>query len=410
MPRRVIIELEEPRVGTGTLRALLSERVVSATGEGPSFADGAELAFSHLENLQRTAGSAVPTFTERGEPRTGLIAAEVGEAVLPEVTSLGTVRRVWQNPAIEPCSFMVAAPDSECSYDAVGTSVDVVARLGVEEVWKAGLRGEGVAIAICDNGVDSETFEVIDGWSPLPSSPWGQEQVGWVKGHGTMCAHAALLSAPEAKILDVGILKYPNKSRNAWLSNAILGFNWIAQWSANNPEYRVLISNSWSSYRSLETDDQTGSYRGSQDHPFNRRTSTLASQGFPIFFAAGNCGNPCPDLRCGASDRGPGRSIWGASSLESVVCVAAVDIDCNRIGYSSQGPGVFHASKPDLSAFAQFKGYTSVDAGTSTAAPVGVGAAAVLLSNRDFEWEAVRSALTTSARKSSSNGWDTDLG
>ena len=224
MVQRVIIELDEPRVGTGTLRALLSERVFAALGEGPSFADGAELAFSHLDNLQRTAGSAVPTFTQLGEPRTGLIAAEVGEAVLPEVASLETVRRVWQNPAIEPCSFMVAAPDSECSYDAVGTSLDVVARLGVEDVWQGGLQGEGVAIAICDNGVDSSKFEVIDGWSPLPSSPWGQEQAGWAKGHGTMCAHAALLSAPKAKILDVGILKYPKQKEKRM---ALERYPWI---------------------------------------------------------------------------------------------------------------------------------------------------------------------------------------
>ena len=213
--------------------------------------------------------------------------------------------------------------------------------------WSAGLRGDGVAIAICDNGVDSAEFDVIDGWSPVRSCPWGQEQQGWAKGHGSMCAHAALLSAPKAKILDVGILKYPNSNRNAWLSNAILGLNWIAQWSSNNPDYRVLISNSWACYRSLESDDQAGSYRESTDHPFNRRTSSLANQGFPIFFAAGNCGTPCPDIRCGASDRGPGSSIWGANSLESVVCVAAVDVNDNRIGYSSQGPGVLHSEKPE---------------------------------------------------------------
>ena len=71
MPRRVIVELEDSRIGTGTLRNLVRERVVRGLGEGGSFPSGAEVVFSNLENLQRTFGDVVQRFVDLGEPNVG---------------------------------------------------------------------------------------------------------------------------------------------------------------------------------------------------------------------------------------------------------------------------------------------------------------------------------------------------
>jgi len=173
----------------------------------------------------------------------------------------------------------------------------------------------------------------------------------------------------------------------------------------------VVLSNSWSCYRRQPEDVDIGSYRNSINHPFNARVASVVQGGTPIVFAAGNCGNPCPDMRCGVNDRGPGNSIWGANSVEEVLTVTAVDLSRERIAYASQGPGILYQEKPDIAAFAHFQGYFPVDPGTSTAAPVAAGAVALILSaepNRSAK--EVFNVLKSTAKKQGTPGWDGDLG
>jgi len=100
-----------------------------------------------------------------------------------------------------------------------------------------------------------------------------------------------------------------------------------------------------------------------------------------IVFAAGNCGQFCPDPRCGANQIGPGRSIYGVAAINNILSVGAVRGDEIWLGYSSQGPAPvnFASTKPDLCAPSQFAGpadwgrsYT----GTSAACALTTGAMA----------------------------------
>ena len=55
---------------------------------------------------------------------------------------------------------------------------------------------------------------------------------------------------------------------------------------------------------------------------FNLLVALAVWQDIDVVFAAGNCGQFCPDNRCGAKDREPANSIWGANLLKRVLAEA----------------------------------------------------------------------------------------
>jgi subtilisin family serine protease len=137
-----------------------------------------------------------------------------------------------------------------------------------------------------------------------------------------------------------------------------------------------------------------------------------------VVFAAGNCGQFCPDNRCGAEDQGPGRSIWGANSLEQVLTVGAVRADSMWLGYSSQGPGQpkLGWEKPDFCAASHFcedDDAFSINTGTSAACGLTGGIVAALRSR----WNSTRVSpsqlqdiLNQAARKPPGLQWSNTLG
>ena len=79
-------------------------------------------------------------------------------------------------------SFDVEATTAAASLD------DVVKRVKATDVWKKGYKGQGVAIAVVDTGIDGRrpefpTRKRLGGWAVPMQNPW----TDW-KGHGTMCA------------------------------------------------------------------------------------------------------------------------------------------------------------------------------------------------------------------------------
>lgn len=157
------------------------------------------------------------------------------------------------------------------------------------------------------------------------------------------------------------------------------------------------------------------------NHPLHRKIREVVASGAATFFAAGNCGQDCPSGNCHTSGVGPGRSIHAANSLEEVITVAAVNSRHERVGYSSQGPGMFAAEKPDLAAYSHFFGNFGpgrpagtdqpFDNGTSAAAPVAAGVGALLLSAfPDLDPARLREALVAGATRVSSHPWDRDYG
>src|SRR5207249_9281721 len=138
--------------------------------------------------------------------------------------------------------------------------------------------------------------------------------------HGTMVAYDVGIAAPEAKIYDYALLRTEAGTWAAFLSDAIAAFADLIERVNANPG-RWVVNNSWGMFDRSE-DASIGSpenYSANPDHPFNQITGSLVAAGADVFFAAGNCGAPCPDGRCGTADTGPGQSIHGANSHPDVV-------------------------------------------------------------------------------------------
>ena len=125
----------------------------------------------------------------------------------------------------------------------------------------------------------------------------------------------------------------------------------------------------------------------------------LVEEGADVLFAAGNCGQPHPVGGCGFK----GQPICGANALDEVITVGAVDIDGERLGYSSQGPGRIVAEKPDLCGYSHYagSGIYYADWGTSTACPGVAGVVAAVRSRyspAELSPQALKAALLSSAR------------
>jgi serine protease AprX len=81
--------------------------------------------------------------------------------------------------------------------DAV--SIDIVrTMLGVRRAWDDGFRGQNIAVAIVDEGVNGQEYPVVDGFARP-----GAQQPGAapITSHGSMCAADVLVAAPSARIL-----------------------------------------------------------------------------------------------------------------------------------------------------------------------------------------------------------------
>ncbi len=299
-----------------------------------------------------------------------------------------------------------------CGSSAVGSARTVAERLGVKALAAAGCAAKGVRLAIVDTGIDGSRIPVAGGWSP---------RRGYVPGssapdHGTMCAWDALISAPQASVLDYALLQSSGETFAAFLSDAIAAFADLMDLLRRQPG-PLVVSNSWGLLDRSEDAPigQPENYSANPDHPFNQITGSLVAAGADVFFAAGNCGAACPDGRCPSGDTGPGASIHGANSHPDVITVAAVTVDHRRLGYSSQGPGGLVRRKPDLAAYSHFRGSEvyPADSGTSAACPVAAGVAAALrqrLHPDKVTPYRLKAVLQRAADDIDGDGWDFDLG
>jgi subtilisin family serine protease len=319
-----------------------------------------------------------------------------------------TVIGAYADPTIEPFVF--------CQGGAVGSKDDVVQQLGLDTLHKDGVTGKNVRVAIVDTGLDHSRLSapIIGGWSAI--DPNYQPGSTTPPKHGTMCAWDVLIGAPDAQLLDYALLQSAGETLTGFLSDALKAFDQLIQLlhSAPGP---LVVNNSWGLLDSSE-DAPVGSeqnYSANPNHPFNQITGALVAAGADVLFAAGNCGADCPFPRCGINDRGPGKSILGASSHPDVITVAAVTVQRERLGYSSQGPGVLCASKPDVAGYCQFigSGVFPVDAGTSAASPVIAGVVAALRQVKSVDALpplSMKSVIERTAIDIGGKGWNTDLG
>jgi len=97
---------------------------------------------------------------------------------------------------VQPVRGFAACPIGTCDCSpgsAKGTIGDVASYLGVDQIWRAGFRGDGIVVGIVDGGITAlgrtprpgETARiprVIGGW---PTADWGTTAAAWGE-HGNM--------------------------------------------------------------------------------------------------------------------------------------------------------------------------------------------------------------------------------
>lgn len=323
--------------------------------------------------------------TRRGSA-TLVLRADTTRARLESLRAAPGVIAVWSDPVVAPVApEPTPAEPIDCTPQrATGAAADVARLLGAEQVWAAsGFRGAGVVIGVVDGGVDAARFPVVGGWSPDPASPPGSARVAW-EGHGNMCAFDARIACPEARFHDYSIGKTtPGAGIGGLLSSALQSFHRaLVQFGIDRTPQ--LLSNSWGLYQESWDPAPPGdpaNYTRNPDHPFTRKFVEVIDAGLLVCFAAGNCGGVCADPRCGA-DQGPGRGIWGASGHERSICVGAVNLRREWIGYSSEGPAALSPDKPDVCGYSHFAGFFASDNGTSAACPVVAGVLGLLAGAR----------------------------
>lgn len=299
------------------------------------------------------------------------------------------------NPVVGVYADVPIQPYITCGGSApVGDDKAVERLLCVPKLQERGMNGEGVMVAIVDTGINlahlhahgkNPSVNAPLSWMPRP----GLTPFNVPVNHGTMCAFDVCIAAPRCTLLDIGVLlsQAPGGTvMEGLLSDAVRAYSHLRTVLKQPQRPRALVvSNSWGMFNPSwdYPVGHPGNYSDNPDHPFNRIVGTLEKEGADILFAAGNCGDECPDGRCG----GVTNSIYGANSHPQVLSIAGVDTNKNRVGYSTKGPGRLSHDKPDVSGYTHFSGSQvyPADSGTSAATPVVAGLVAALRTKFPFD-------------------------
>ncbi|MEW1720109.1 S8 family peptidase [Streptomyces sp. NPDC093109] len=266
-----------------------------------------------------------------------------------------------------------------------------VAQIGAPTAWQAGYAGVGVKVAVLDTGVD-HTHPDLRGVSIARKDFSGSGNTADHDGHGTHVASIIAGSgaksgwkylgvAPGAKIIDAKVLNDEGEGSD---SSVIAGMQWAVDQGAR-------IAN-----LSLGDDDHPGT------DPLEAAVKKLSAENDILFVIA--AGNDGPRANTIAS---PGSST-------SALTVGAVDSKDRIADFSSVGPTINGALKPDITApgvdIVAAKSTTSTEestaadgyianSGTSMATPHVAGAAALLAQQHpDWTGQRIKQALISSAK------------
>jgi hypothetical protein len=292
------------------------------------------------------------------------------------------------------------------------------------------LYGDNVNVVIVDHGLDKRSVTNFQGgWQH--TNPYNNAivhlpgmTVGDEAEHGLMMLRNIQDIAPNVQVWDMPLIPPRIWDIGVFISDAqaafdhmladIEHFSTFPQWSGP-----WVLVNAWAVF-DRRSERPAGDYTNRLTHPFNATITQAVHERRDVIFCAGNCGQFCPDGRCGPWDIGPGQSVLGANSHPRVISVGAVRTDAMWLGYSSQGPGQPNLArlKPDFCAPSNFAeigdAYTS-NTGTSAACGVTAGVVAALRSRPGWEPGTVspnelRRTLARTTRKTEGPLWNERLG
>ena len=356
-----------------------------------------------------------------------VISGQISTSHLEELGKKDNIT-VWSNSPIELYSqwkeeirhefathlFDVASSSAgiDCRPFRDGVSISTIrSLLGVEPIWDQGFRGQNIVVGIVDEGVNGDVYPVVGGSSKTK----GKTGSAPITSHGSMCAADFLIAAPAAKIYDYPFIGAQN-------SGGVLGMFQEILDQRRKDGTPHLTNNSYGFVSVPPKNIAPNSEIWNIDHPIHRKVKELVASGISMFFAAGNCGTPCAASNCYESSIGSGKSIHASNSLQEVITVSAVNSCHERIGYSSQGPGMFYQEKPDIAAYSHIFGnfgagrpagtqHAKYDDGTSAATPVAAGVGALLLSAYpELTPQNLKDILIKGAYNIGKTGWDTEMG
>jgi subtilisin family serine protease len=286
-----------------------------------------------------------------------------------------------------------------------------------------------VNVLVVDHGLDKRFVRNFrGGWTHInPYNPADVHFPGMTVGeeaeHGRMMVRNIQDTAPNANIWDLPLIPPRIWDVEVFINDAQamldyvlydikhhLSPRWSGPWVLVNP---------WAIF-DRRAEHHPGDYTNRLSHPFNVTITQAVSEGRDVIFCAGNCGQFCPDGRCGPWDIGPGQDVLGANSHPRVISVGAVRTDAMWLGYSSQGPGQPNMArlKPDFCAPSNFSetgdAYTG-NTGTSAACGVTAGVVAALRSRPGWDPGTVstnelRRTLDRTTRRTEGKHWNERLG
>ena len=272
--------------------------------------------------------------------------------------------------------------------------------INVEGVWSGGNLGEGIHVAVVDDGMDHHHEDLTGNVATSKNRDFvGQGGIYHpFKWHGTAVA---------------GIIAAENNSagmRGVAPQATIYGYNLIASGTLNdeieamslNAATTAVSNNSWGQGDSGTPEHVSRLWDETIE---NAVTSGYGGKGVVYVWSAGN-----------GARMGDYSTLDERNNFYAVTAVCAVNQDGERTYYSEKGANLWVCAPSD-DAGAQGIGtttnsnrYTIDFGGTSAAAPIVSGVAALIRkANSDLTWRDVKLILAASARKNDADndGWET---
>lgn len=307
--------------------------------------------------------------------------------------------------------------------------------LGLKALADEKLSGKGVNVVIVDRGLNEE--DVVSklkgkfggGWAIDPENGGPRIAPGSLKvirgvtnnDHGMMIARNILAVAPDVCLYDLPLIPPRIAGIPTFLSDAHAAFERIMadidHRRARGDGGKWILVNAWAPFDRM-SEMPRGNYSENLSHPFLKLIGQMIDKNIEMVFAAGNCGQFCPDPRCGAYDVGPGKSVYGANAHPHVLTVGAITTHSIGIGSSSQGEGpvALAAEKPDLvapSLFSEDSDRHTRNGGTSAACAMAAGVLAALRQRwglNEIPPEVMKQCLRETAWRPGPPGWDRRVG
>ena len=281
--------------------------------------------------------------------------------------------------------------------DGVGTSGEDI---NVEAVWDGGNMGEGVNVAIVDNGMYYKHEDLKDNVDT--SKNWDYTRRGDVFErhftHGT--AIAGLIAARDNSVGMRGVAPRATIYVHNWIRYTT--FSNLSDSQTRSMDVTGVYNNSWGFINGPGLDPSARIWELAIESGV---TDGLDGKGAFYVYSAGN-----------GALKGDYSNLSGLTNFYAVTAVCAVNDQGQRSAYSEEGPNLWVCAPSGDSdrqgnlTTQNYDRYRNGVAGTSTSAALVSGVAALVRkANADLTWRDVKLILAGSARKNdaSDSGWAT---